>query len=190
MADLREQRVCIKFCFKLAKTTAEMHQMLKQAFGDSTLGPNLTSISKTTENRRPPTGITPENVTKVRDLILEDHTKVGFMAMTLKAFRHLSPKKARQVKSNIKSMLICFFYIDRFVHKEFVPPGQTVNKEFYRSVLRRLRKDAGRNVHRSGAQLTGCSAMTAHDCIWLTLCRNLWLKTRWQLFPTHHTHQT
>jgi hypothetical protein len=35
MADLREQRVCLKFCFKLGKTAAETHQMLKQAFGDN-----------------------------------------------------------------------------------------------------------------------------------------------------------
>jgi hypothetical protein len=41
-------------------------------------------------------------------------------------------------------MLICFFYIDGIVHKEFVPPGQTVNKEFYRDVLRRLREDMRR----------------------------------------------
>jgi hypothetical protein len=42
MADLREQRVCIKFCFKLGKTTAETHQMLKQAFGDNSLGQTQT----------------------------------------------------------------------------------------------------------------------------------------------------
>ncbi|PNF42653.1 hypothetical protein B7P43_G01278 [Cryptotermes secundus] len=42
MAALREQCVCIKFCFKLGKTAAE-------------------------------TGKTPENVAKVRDLILQDH---------------------------------------------------------------------------------------------------------------------
>jgi hypothetical protein len=35
MADLREQSLCIKFCFKLGKTAVETHQMLKQAFGDS-----------------------------------------------------------------------------------------------------------------------------------------------------------
>jgi hypothetical protein len=38
MTGLREQRVCIKFCFKLGKTAAEMHQMLKQAFDDNSLG--------------------------------------------------------------------------------------------------------------------------------------------------------
>jgi histone-lysine N-methyltransferase SETMAR len=37
------------------------------------------------------------------------------------------PKKARQVRSNVKSMLIVFFGIQEIVDKEFVPPGQTVN---------------------------------------------------------------
>ena len=40
------------------------------------------------------------------------------------------PKKARQVKSNFKTMFIAFFDIDGLVHHEFVPTGQTVNKDF------------------------------------------------------------
>jgi len=44
------------------------------------------------------------------------------------------PKKARQVKS----MLIAFFDIDGLVHHEYVPRGQTVNKEFHKTVLQRL----------------------------------------------------
>ena len=62
------------------------------------------------------------------------------------------PKKARQVRSNIKSMLICFFDQKGIVHKEFVPPGQTVNAAFYVKVLkglwenvRRKRPDQWRN---------------------------------------------
>jgi len=50
------------------------------------------------------------------------------------------PKKARQVKSNLKSMINTFFDIKGIVHKEFVPTGQTVNSGFYCEVLRRLRK--------------------------------------------------
>jgi len=49
------------------------------------------------------------------------------------------PKKARLVMSNIKTMLIAFFDIDGLVHHEFVPTRQTVNKEFYKTVLQRLR---------------------------------------------------
>jgi len=37
MADVKEQRICIKFCFKLNKNTAETHQMLKEAFGEQAL---------------------------------------------------------------------------------------------------------------------------------------------------------
>ncbi|CAN7975057.1 unnamed protein product, partial [Ixodes persulcatus] len=33
------------------------------------------------------------------------------------------PKKARQVKSNIKTMLISFFDVKGVVHSEFVPQG-------------------------------------------------------------------
>jgi len=36
-------------------------------------------------------------------------------------------------------MLISFFYTNGIVHKKFVPPGQTVNQQFYLQVLKRLR---------------------------------------------------
>ena len=54
------------------------------------------------------------------------------------------PKKARQVRSNIKSMLICFFDQKGIVHKEFVPHDQTVNAAFYVKVLKRLRENVRR----------------------------------------------
>jgi histone-lysine N-methyltransferase SETMAR len=50
------------------------------------------------------------------------------------------PKKVRQVRSNVKSILIIFFDIQGIVHKEFVPPGQTVNVKFYCEVLKQLRE--------------------------------------------------
>ena len=37
MADVKEQRICIKFCFKLNKTAAETHRMLKEAFSEQAL---------------------------------------------------------------------------------------------------------------------------------------------------------
>jgi len=45
------------------------------------------------------------------------------------------PKKARQVCSSVK-----FSDIQGTVHKEFLPPGQTVNGKFYCEVLKRLRE--------------------------------------------------
>ena len=56
-------------------------------------------------------------------------------------------KKVRQAKSNVKTMLIAFFNIDGLVHHEHIPRGQTVNKEFYRTVLQRLHNAVHR--HRS-----------------------------------------
>ena len=53
-------------------------------------------------------------------------------------------KKAKMSKSKIKLMLICFFDSQGIVHKEFVPPGQTVSQTFYREVLERLRKRMAR----------------------------------------------
>ena len=49
------------------------------------------------------------------------------------------PKKARQVRSNVKSILF-FCDIQGIVRNEFVPPGQTVNGNFYCEVLKRLRQ--------------------------------------------------
>jgi len=37
MKDLEEQRVCVKFCFKLGKTFTETFQMLQQAYGEDCL---------------------------------------------------------------------------------------------------------------------------------------------------------
>jgi hypothetical protein len=38
MVVVKEQRVCITFCFKLGKSAAKTHQMIKQEFGDGALG--------------------------------------------------------------------------------------------------------------------------------------------------------
>ena len=38
-------------------------------------------------------------------------------------------------------MVICFFDQEGIVHREFVPPGMTVNADFYCDVLRRLREN-------------------------------------------------
>ncbi|UYV63886.1 hypothetical protein LAZ67_2005887 [Cordylochernes scorpioides] len=41
------------------------------------------------------------------------------------------PKKARQVRSNVKVFLTVFFDCRGVVHHEFLPQGRTVNKEYY-----------------------------------------------------------
>ena len=48
------------------------------------------------------------------------------------------PKKARQVRSNIKVLLTVFFDCKGVMHHEFLPQGHTVNKEYYFEVMCRL----------------------------------------------------
>ena len=43
-------------------------------------------------------------------------------------------KKTRQVRSNVKVLLTVFFNCNRMVHREFLPQGRTVNKEYYLEV--------------------------------------------------------
>jgi hypothetical protein len=47
-------------------------------------------------------------------------------------------KKARQVKTKVKSILIDFFDVKGIVFKEFLLAGQTDNSAYYCGVLRRL----------------------------------------------------
>jgi hypothetical protein len=54
------------------------------------------------------------------------------------------PKKERQVKSKVKSMLIIFFDFKGIVHEEFVLAGQTVNSAYYCDVLRRMHENVRR----------------------------------------------
>jgi hypothetical protein len=49
------------------------------------------------------------------------------------------PKKARQVRINVKVMLTVFFDSRGMVHHEYAPQGTTITKEYYQEVLHRLR---------------------------------------------------
>jgi len=49
------------------------------------------------------------------------------------------PKKARQVRSNLKVSLAVFLDSRGVVHHEYAPQGQTVTKEYYERVKCRLR---------------------------------------------------
>ncbi|VEN60324.1 unnamed protein product [Callosobruchus maculatus] len=50
------------------------------------------------------------------------------------------PKKARQVRSNVKVLLTVFFDCRGVVHHEFLSQGSTVNQEYYLQVMRNLRE--------------------------------------------------
>jgi hypothetical protein len=70
------------------------------------------------------------------------------------------PEKARQVRGNVKSMLIIFFDIQGIVYKEYVPPVQTDSGKFYCEVLKRLREGIRRKRKDKWKKAIGFSTMT------------------------------
>jgi len=68
-------------------------------------------------------------------------------------------------------MLIVFFDVRGIVHQEFIPPGQTVNQEFYLDVLRRLRENVRRKrpeLWRSGEWFLHQDNAPAHTALSVT----------------------
>ena len=100
--------------------------------------------------------------------------KLGFTAMMSKqklclhngSLKNVTQtQKARQVQSNMKMMLAIFLDCKGIIHQEFLPCGQTVNKEYYLKVMKRLREAVRRirpNLLGGG---NGCSIMTMLMCI-------------------------
>ena len=86
MADFREQRACIKFCFKLGKTATECYEMLKTTFGKQAVGRSQTfqwfsrfkaGRTSTDDDERsgPLSSSTPEMIERVRQIIREDRRR-------------------------------------------------------------------------------------------------------------------
>jgi len=85
MADLKEQCVCIKFCFLLGKTAAETVTVLQEAFKEEALSQVRVcewfsrfkrcdmSLEDQPQSGRPSTSRTDENIKKIRDVIMFDH---------------------------------------------------------------------------------------------------------------------
>jgi hypothetical protein len=84
MADIKKQRICIKCCFKLKKTAAESHRMLKEVLGEEALSKTRTFewfkcfkdgreyVDNRKHSGRPSACTNPEIIAKVRDVILQD----------------------------------------------------------------------------------------------------------------------
>ena len=87
------------------------------------------------------------------------------------------PTKARQVKSNIKTTFIAFYDIDRLVHHEFVPIGQTVNKEFYKQSSNASAMLCADIALRSNAPATGSCTTTTPLPTALSPQMNFWRNT-------------
>ena len=95
MNEKTEQRACIKFCVELGKSATETLDMLRQAFHDHALGRTQVfewharfksgreSIEDDLRSGRPITSKTPENIAKVKELILEDRRQTIHELSTL-----------------------------------------------------------------------------------------------------------
>jgi len=88
------------------------------------------------------------------------------------------PKKARMQKSKLKTMLICFFDQEGIEHREFVPPGMTVNADLYCDVLRRSVKMCGARGHRNGKTRTSLSTTTMPRLTGPLKFRSFWPRTK------------
>jgi hypothetical protein len=89
MKDLEQQRVCMKFCLKLAKTFTETFRMLKQAYGEDYFSRTqnyewyhrFKSVRTSTEDDpktgRPSTSVDDDHVEKVRAVIREIAAKLS-----------------------------------------------------------------------------------------------------------------
>ena len=87
MADLKEQRVCIKVCFLLGKTAAETVTMLREAFKEEALSQARVyewvswfkrgdmSLEDQPRSGRPSTSRTDENIQKIRNATMFDHRR-------------------------------------------------------------------------------------------------------------------
>ncbi|XP_020299181.1 putative uncharacterized protein FLJ37770, partial [Pseudomyrmex gracilis] len=231
MTEKLDQRICIKFCFNLGKTSSETIDMLNKAFRKDCMSKarikewyrrfkdGRTSVDSDSRSGRPSSAITPKNVERVRLAIEEDRrltvreleSDLGIPKTTVwriltenlamarvcakfipkllmaeqknlcfeiaqdnlemisndenvlkkiitgdeswvygydpetkrqsSQWKHASsprPKKARQSRSKVKTMLTVFFDYEGVVHHEYAPRGQTITKEYYVEVLKRL----------------------------------------------------
>ena len=84
MEDLKEQRICVKFCFNLGKTFTEDFQMLQQAYGEDCLNRTQShewyqrfksgrkSIEDDPKSGRPSTSMDDDHAEKVRAVIRQN----------------------------------------------------------------------------------------------------------------------
>jgi hypothetical protein len=73
------------------------------------------------------------------------------------------PKKARQEKNKVKSILIIFFVIKKNVHKELVLAGKTVNSAYYCEFYSNYMKTCKDFAPNFGDKRIGCCIMTMHS---------------------------
>jgi len=80
-------------------------------------------------------------------------------------------KKSKTSEVKCENDALFFFDVRGIVHREFIPPGQTVNQEFYLEVLRRMRENVQRKhqeLWRSGEWFLHQDNAPAHTALSVT----------------------
>ncbi|PNF41034.1 hypothetical protein B7P43_G08223 [Cryptotermes secundus] len=121
MADFREQRAAVKFCFLLGKSGTETLEMLKTAYKDDAMGKTQVfewfsrfkngemSIDDKPRSGRPSTARTHENVEKIREIIKEDRRRTIEEIVELSGVIWSSAARFVAVETNctVKSEVLC-----------------------------------------------------------------------------------
>ena len=124
--NLNLRRVSAKFVPKLL--TEQQKELRKE------ISENMLDI----ENRDPE--FIKTTITGDETWVYGYDTETKFQSSQWKHPESPCPKKAREVRSNVKVMLTCFFDSRGFVHHEYAPEDQIIDKEYHQKVLRRLRE--------------------------------------------------
>jgi len=81
MCESTEQRICMKFCFKIGKTAAKTYQLLQQAYGEDAMGrtqvfvwfrrfkEGRSSVESDPRSGRPSTSRNEEMIAEVRTIV-------------------------------------------------------------------------------------------------------------------------
>ncbi|GFV36691.1 protein GVQW3 [Trichonephila clavipes] len=84
MCENTDQRICIKFCFKLGKTSTETYEMMKTAFGDEAMSrarvfewfrpfkEGRQSVNSGPRSGRPSTSRNEDKITQVKAVVPSD----------------------------------------------------------------------------------------------------------------------
>ncbi|GFW68622.1 protein GVQW3 [Trichonephila clavipes] len=85
MCENTDQRICIKFCFKLGKTGTETYEMMKTAFGEEAMSragvfewlrrfkEGRQSVNSNPRSGRPSTSPNEDKIAQVKAVVHSDH---------------------------------------------------------------------------------------------------------------------
>ena len=126
-------------------------------------------------------------------------TKVGAMGTTMRPYKlrangrrplHRDRKKEDKWGQMWKWGSLFFFDVRGIVHREFVPPGQTVNQEFTWRFWGDWERMCEKNAQNCGDRVIGFSIMTTSQLTQLCLWPDIWPLWDGPSFPTHRIHRT